>query len=307
MKKPYSRFEPTRRALIFWVWFIGLGALAGSTAMLIDPAGRILRMDAMLPYFQVLPLAEYLYQDFTFPGIALLCVNGIPNLVAAVLLHKRKKAGILLGGVLGITLMAWIGIQFYIFPLNFMSTIYFVFGLIQALTGMAAWIFYRQEQFQALPESYPNIGQNGHRLVVYFSRMGYTRKAALEEANRTGAAVYEIQTTERTAETLGFWWCGRFGMHRWPMSIRPVSVRREDYDHVTICAPIWVFHLAAPVRAFCQEAKGRIREADYILVHHQKSGYRNAAREMDTLLGLRNSKAVTVCCRQGRFLCRKVL
>lgn len=35
--------------------------------MLIDPAGKIMGMDAMLPYFRVLPVA-----DFVFSGIALL-------------------------------------------------------------------------------------------------------------------------------------------------------------------------------------------------------------------------------------------
>lgn len=55
----------------------------------------------MLPYFQVLPPAEYLYQDFVFPSIALLCVNGIPNLIAAALLFRHKKAGIISGGLCG--------------------------------------------------------------------------------------------------------------------------------------------------------------------------------------------------------------
>ena len=43
-----------------------------------------------------------------------------------------------LGGVFGVTLMLWICIQFYMFPLNFMSTTYFIFGLAQAATGYAA-------------------------------------------------------------------------------------------------------------------------------------------------------------------------
>lgn len=42
------------------------------------------------------------------------------------------------GGVFGVTLMLWICIQFYMFPLNFMSTAFFVIGLAQAATGYAA-------------------------------------------------------------------------------------------------------------------------------------------------------------------------
>ena len=297
----HSRFQTARKLLIFWTLFIGLGAVAGAAAMLIDPSGRIMGMDAMLPYFQVLPFADTLFQNFTFPGFALLIVNGLTNLTAAGLLFARKRAGAVLGCVFGVTLMLWICIQFYIFPLNFMSTAYFIFGLCQAATGYAACVFQKQEAFRVRGADYPNILTNPARLVVYFSRMGYCKKLAYEEANRTGAAVYELRSTERTEGTPGFWWCGRYGMHRWDMPIEPIGVDLTAYDHVTICAPIWVFALSAPVRAFCRQAKGRIREADYILVHHTSGRYENAADEMDALLGLRRTGFRSIRCVTGRY------
>ena len=75
--------------------------------------------------------------------------------------------------------MLWIRIQFYMFPPNFMSTIYFMFGFAQAATGCAARIFQKQEAFTVCRSDYPNIGKNPKRLVVYFSRMGYVRKLSL--------------------------------------------------------------------------------------------------------------------------------
>lgn len=301
-----SRFEPTRKALIFWTLFIGLGALAGGSAMLMDPTGGALGMDAMLPYFQVLPFADVLFRDFIFSGIALLLVNGLPNLLAAVLLLRRKKAGVVLGGVLGITLMLWICIQFYMFPLNFMSTAYFIFGLIQTLTGYAAWVFDRQERFAAQERSYPHIGESPQRLVVYFSRMGYVRHVAYEIASRSGAQVYEIKAAEPTAGTLGFWWCGRFAMHRWAMPIQPVKIDLEAYQHITICTPIWVFGLAGPVRAFCQQAAGKVQQVDYALVHHTNGQYTPVAKEMDVLLGTVHTSCRSIRCRKGRMqLCTK--
>lgn len=137
-----SRYQAARRALIFWTLFIGLGAVAGSAGMLADPTGKALRMDAMLPYYQVFPFAEQLFQDFAFSGWALLIVNGLTNLTAAGLLLAQKKSGIVLGGLFGCTLMLWICIQFYMFPPNILSTAYFIFGLCQALTGYAAYVFY---------------------------------------------------------------------------------------------------------------------------------------------------------------------
>ena len=299
--KPHSRYKIARRWLLFWTLFIGLGAVAGALGMLLDPSGRALGMDAMLPYFQVLPFADVVFQDFTFSGWALLVVNGLTNLTAAGLLLARKRAGVILGGVFGVTLMLWICIQFYMFPPNFMSTIYFFFGLAQAATGWAAWVFWQQESFQVDIMQYPHIGTNPDRLVVFFSRMGYVRRIAYETAERTGAAVYEIRAAERTEGTLGFWWCGRYGMHHWDMPIEPVTADLTAYAHVTVCAPIWVFALAAPVRTFCRAAAGKIREADYILVHHQNSRYENAAAEMDRLLGLHHTPVTTLRCREGHY------
>ena len=259
-------------------------------------------MDAMLPYFQVLPFADTLFRDFTFSGIALLIVNGISNLTAAVLLLMHKKAGDSLGGIFGVTLMLWICIQFYMFPPNVMSTAYFIFGLCQAATGWAAVVFARQEAFRVEPADYPQIGTDAQKLVVYFSRMGYVKKQAYAAANRTGAAVYEVRSTERTAGTLGFWWCGRYGMHRWDMPIEDVTVDLRRYGHITICSPIWVFALAAPIRSFCRAAAGQIRSVDYILVHHTKGTYENAADEMDALLGIHRTSLRSIQCRTGKYI-----
>lgn len=140
------RYDTARKWLIFWTLFIGLGAVAGGLSMILDPSGKTLHMDGMLPYFQKLPFANVLFQDFLFSGLALLIVNGLTNLTAAVLLLRRKKLGVILGGIFGITLMLWICIQFYMFELNFMSTAYFIFGLCQAVTGFVAWRLLRREE-----------------------------------------------------------------------------------------------------------------------------------------------------------------
>lgn len=47
-----SRYNKTRKILIFWTLFIGIGALFGSLGMLIDPTGKDPGMDQILPYFQ---------------------------------------------------------------------------------------------------------------------------------------------------------------------------------------------------------------------------------------------------------------
>lgn len=299
MKK--SRYDIARKWLIFWSLFVGLGAVWGAVCMLIDPTGNLLQMDAMLPYFKKLPFADILFVDYTFSGVALLIVNGITNLTAATLLIKNKKIGIVLGGVFGVTLMLWICIQFYAFPFNVLSTAYFIFGFCQALTGYAAYIFYKQESFSVDISEYKNIGTDKSKLVVFFSRMGYVKKIAYERANETGADIYEIKSTERTSGTLGFWWCGRYGMHRWDMPIENIGIDLSAYNEVTVCSPIWVFSLAAPIRAFLRQANGKIKSANYILVHHTNGTYKNTVAEANKLLGTEHNALINIRCRAGEF------
>lgn len=135
--------------------------------------------------------------------------------------------------------------------------------------------------------------------------MGYVRKQALAEADRTGAAVYEIRAAERTAGTLGFWWCGRYGMHRWPMPIEPVTLDLAAYDHVTICAPIWVLR-PGPRRSAASACRPPAASARPIIssVHHTRGRYENAAREMDALLGLTHTGFRTLQCHTGHYRTR---
>lgn len=60
--------------------------------------------------------------------------------------------------------------------------------------------------------SIKNINKNKDILVVYFSRMGYTKKIAYDYTNEVGAFILKLNTLENTSGSLGFWWCGRFSM-----------------------------------------------------------------------------------------------
>ena len=64
--KTNKKYNIARKILIFWTLFIGIGAVAGAVGMLADPSGKAMGMDAMLPYFQVLPFADVLFQNFIF-------------------------------------------------------------------------------------------------------------------------------------------------------------------------------------------------------------------------------------------------
>ena len=104
------------------------------------------------------------------------------------------------------------------------------------------------------------------------------------------------------SQTAGRWllfWALFIGLGAMP--IEPPALDLAAYDHVTICTPIWVFSLASPVREFCRQAAGKIKEADYILIHHTKGAYQSVAEEMDRLLGIKHQSSVSICCRKGIF------
>ena len=139
-----TKFNFARRLLLFWCIFICIGAVGGAVLFWAYPHGEVWNMADMLPYFQVLPFADFFFRDFVWCGVALLCVNGLTNLTASVLILRHSRWGLVLGTVFGVTLILWILVQFCIFPLNAMDVIYFIFGILQTLTGLAALHLYKQ-------------------------------------------------------------------------------------------------------------------------------------------------------------------
>lgn len=91
--------------------------------------------------------------------------------------------------------------------------------------------------------------------------------------------------TEKTEGTLGFWWYGRFALHGWDMPLTPIEEDLSSYSHVTLCSPIWVFSLAAPMRTFCRTYGKEIQEADCILLHHTPGAYKAIAVTMEVESG----------------------
>lgn len=159
--------------------------------MLIDPTGKMMGMDVVLAYFEVLPFSDILFKNYIFPGFSLLIVNGITNLIATFLLLKKKKSGIILGGI--------------------------------------------------------------------------------------------------------------FGMHGWSMKINETDKNLEKYDKVTICTPIWVFGISAPIKEFCKLYSGKLKQVDYVLVHFIKAKFNVIASEMDELLKIKHSGFKSICTRMGKI------
>ncbi len=256
--------------------------------MVIAPGGKLLQMDGLLLYFRVLPFSETLFTDYTFSGIALLAVNGVTNLTATTLFFK-KKSGVVLGMAFGFTLMLWITIQFIIFPTNFLSVSYFIFGVSQFVTGYICFVGMKQSEFvEAEEQDFPLIGSDKSKLIVYFSRTGYTKRPALEAAAKSGAVVFGIAAKERIKGDAGFWWCGRYGMLKKGMPIENLNTLLSNYDEVTLCTQVWFFVISAPMREFCEEIAGKIKKVNYMFTHFMNSGFFNPAAKREKILGIKH-------------------
>lgn len=260
------RLKVSKGILLFLTVFVGLGAFYGGICMLIKPDGSLLRMENLLPYFEVLPFSDVLFQDYIFSGISLIIVNGVTNILAFILIILNKRIGYILGTVFGFTLILWIIIQFVIFPTNALDIIYFTLGVLQLIVGYIALVSYNQVNFKFNESDYQNINNESKTLVVYFSRMKFTKKIAYETANKEDAEIVDLKSKERTEGTLGFWWCGRFGMHKWPMETYPLDKDLNKYERIIIVTPIWVFRMCAPMRDFVNKNQDVLKNKEVKVV-----------------------------------------
>lgn len=299
------RYKRAKFLLMFCCLFISIGAIFGSSCMLIDPSGKLIGMNDLIHYFKVLPFSKVLFQNYVFSGIALFLINGVSNISAFYLIKRNKKIGIMLGTIFGFVLILWIIIQFIIFPLNILSISYFIFGLIQLVVGYMTYVFYCQENFKFDINDYNNIGINKDIIVVYFSRIGYTKKVAYEEADKIGTEILELKAKEKIENTSGFLWCGRYGMHKWRMKIKNIEIDLSKYKKIIIVSPIWVFSICAPIREFCYVYSESINEVEYIFTHFMNSNFLNVADEVDKIVGKSRKKCTSICIRLGKIKNKK--
>lgn len=136
------RLSKWARWALFWTLFIGIGALVGTVMFWLFPTQT--GLIELLPLLRQLPLPAFFFDTGFWPGLALLLVNGITQLVTAALIWRRHPLAPVFALVCGLILLAWILVQFVIFPANPVSIIYFIFGLVQSLMAYL-WLRHRRQ------------------------------------------------------------------------------------------------------------------------------------------------------------------
>ena len=123
--------------------FISVGAVAGAVMMWTDSTGAGWGGAPMLDLLRAkMPWPGLLFKDFIPSGFALLAVNGLPQLLAALMLFKKHTLACQVTLACGILLMLWIVLEWWIWGFVALSNIFFVLGLTEAA---AAFICIRKE------------------------------------------------------------------------------------------------------------------------------------------------------------------
>jgi hypothetical protein len=120
-------------------------------------------------------------------------------------------------------------------------------------------------------------------LVVVYSYTGTSRRVAQRLAAERGWPIAEVFDAKRRS---GWLRCILDQLLRRRPPIRYDGPDPAAFDTVVLIAPIWVEHLAAPMRSFVTEHASRLRQVAAVSVMGSK-GAPNAVAEIARLIGRR--------------------
>ena len=117
--------------------FIAIGAVGGAVMMWMDPTGVNWGGEPMLDILRAkMPRPDIFFKDFIPSGFALLAVNGLTQLLAALMLFKKHRLAYWACLACGIILMLWIVLEWWIWGFVALSNIYFVLGMVETVAAL---------------------------------------------------------------------------------------------------------------------------------------------------------------------------
>ncbi len=116
--------------------FIAVGAIGGAVMMWMDPSGVSWGGEPMLDLLRAkMPWPDVLFKNFIPSGFALLAVNGLPQILAALMLFKKHPWAYWACLACGVILMLWIVLEWWIWGFVALSNVYFVLGLVETIVA----------------------------------------------------------------------------------------------------------------------------------------------------------------------------
>ena len=120
--------------------FVGVGALAGGMAAILDPQ-EPLGMSSEL-------LRNSPFDSYLIPGLILFSIIGLGNVISAVSILLKSKCQGYISNVFSWALVIWIVVQVVMLKnIHFLHVIFFIIGITEA--GLSAAILFEQKLFPA--------------------------------------------------------------------------------------------------------------------------------------------------------------
>ena len=117
--------------------FIAVGAVGGAVMMWMDPSGISWGGEPMLNILRAkMPWPDIFFKDFIPSGFALLAVNGLTQLLAALMLFKKHRLAYWACLACGIILMLWIVLEWHVWGFVALSNVFFVLGLTEVVAAI---------------------------------------------------------------------------------------------------------------------------------------------------------------------------
>jgi hypothetical protein len=127
---PHPELHRIGKACVAFLVLLGLGALAGSVALVAKPDGSVMHLDVEL-------LAGSPFSDYVVPGLILGGLFGIGSLAVAAIGVARWRSAPFLAFAIGCGQMIWIVVELAIMQeVSFLHPTFFGVGLLIALTAV---------------------------------------------------------------------------------------------------------------------------------------------------------------------------
>ena len=120
--------------------------------------------------------------------------------------------------------------------------------------------------------------------IVFYSATGTTRQAAQRLANRLDCPVFEIEDPVPRVGLRGDLRCVIDNLLRRHVPYRYTGPELTECENLVVMAPVWLGHLAAPMRSFLTDHRSFGGGIAAVAVMASPGGFR-AAEEVATALG----------------------
>lgn len=121
-------------------------------------------------------------------------------------------------------------------------------------------------------------------LLVYYSRTGTTKKAALKIAEALSCESEEIKDVKSRAGVIGYLKSGREAMLKKLPLIAASKHDPKDYDLLIIGTPVWAAALSSPVRTYLTKEKDKIKKFALFITQGGR-GAENVIKDVESIIG----------------------